>query len=142
MPHHVLHDEASQGFFFQANAKSPCLEKEDFNESCKELKCTCESGSAELPLLALALSAGKPQWRTWSTASAFSAYRMTSVSVIQEAKFICCNRYIWSDFLSVASVLLHPKEEKALSLPSSVLISLAEVQSAPGLKFATISSVT
>lgn len=36
------------------------------------------------------------------------------------------------------SVLLHPEEEKALSLPSDVLISLAEVQSAPALKFATI----
>lgn len=66
---------------------------------------------------------------------------MTSVSVIWKAKFICPNRYIWFDFLPVASVLLHPEEGKAVSRPSSVLISLAEVQSAPGLKFATISSV-
>lgn len=54
---------------------------------------------------------------------------MTSVSVIWKVKFICPKRYIWFDFLPVASVLLHPKEEKALSLLSGVLISLAEVQS-------------
>lgn len=57
MPHHVIHGEASQGFFLQGNAKSLYLEKEGFNEPCKELKCTCESTSAEVPLLALALSA-------------------------------------------------------------------------------------
>lgn len=57
MPHHILHGAASQDFFARVMQDFCCLENDDFNEPCKELKCTCECASAELPMLALALSA-------------------------------------------------------------------------------------
>lgn len=103
-----------------------------------------------VPLVALAtrcpanLSRGMP--RTWSTTRTFSTYSMTSVSVIWKTKFICSNRHIRLVFFPGASATVtSPWRRKHRPCRSpvncGVLIHLAEMQSAPALKFVTIPSV-